>query len=76
MLYELWKSELEESYLFLSRDNNYEKVISHNKQFTPDLKLIWTYNAKSHFEAMQAYYDHLGFGVYKPEPDWEDIIYK
>ena len=44
-------------------------------KFSPDLKLVWTYKAKSYFEAMQAYNDYLGYGKYKPEPDWEDEIY-
>ena len=45
-------------------------------EITPDQNLVWTYEAKSYFEAMQAYYDYMSWGKYKPEPDWEDIIYE
>jgi len=44
-------------------------------KLSPDLKLVWTYKARSYLEAMQARNDYLDYGKYKPEPDWEDIIY-
>jgi hypothetical protein len=36
--------------------------------------------ANTHFfsyavEAMQAYYDYFDYWQYKPEPDWENIVY-
>ncbi len=76
MIYELWHSTEESSYMFIPRNDLYEKAIAQNKKIAPDLELIWSYKAKSHFEAMQAYKDHLGYGVYKPEPDWEDTVYE
>ncbi len=75
MEYELWYSEAEDSYLFISKDENYKTSIRQNKIFSPDIVLTWSYLAKSHFEAMQAYYDYLGYGQYKPEPEWEDTFY-
>ena len=76
MIFELWKSRNENSQLFIPRDENYEKEIQKHMEITPDQNLVWTYEAKSYFEAMQAYYDYMSWGKYKPEPDWEDIIYE
>jgi len=58
-----------------SRNEFYEKNLAIDKNFSSDLELVWNYKAKTHFEAMQAYYDYLDCGQYKPEPDWEDIVY-
>jgi hypothetical protein len=74
MNYELWHSKNENSYLSQGVEH-YKKSLAQNKNFSPDLELIWAYKAKTHFEAMQAYYDYLDCGQYKPEPDWEDIVY-
>jgi len=76
LIYELWHSERENSYFFIPRNESYEKSLQQNKQLTSDYQLIWTYSATSHFEAMQAYNDYLGYGPYKPEPDWQDITYE
>ena len=75
MIFELWHSEEESSYLFFPKDENYERSLNVSMKFSTDLKLVWTYKAKSYFEAMQAYNDYLGYGKYKPEPDWEDEKY-
>ena len=76
MVFELWFSERESSYLYLGRGNSYDKEINRHKTATPDSILVWSYRAKTYFEAMQAYYDYLGFGEYKPEPGWQDIEYE
>lgn len=76
MKYELWYSEEENSYVFIPKNDLYEKALAQSRNFSPDLERIWTYKARSHFEAMQAYYNHLGYGVYKPEPEWLDTFYE
>jgi hypothetical protein len=30
----------------------------------PDARLVWTVEAKSHFEAMTLYYEYMGWGPY------------
>ncbi len=75
MIFELWHSEEEYSYLYLARNENYVRSIEEERKFTPDMKLIWEYDAKSYIEAMQARNKFLGWGKYKHEPDWEDIFY-
>jgi hypothetical protein len=75
MIYELWYSETEHSYFFIPKNESYEQALQQNKQSTSDYVIVWTYSARSHFEAMQAYNDHLGYGTYKPESDWQDRIY-
>ena len=62
------------SYSFLEMNKN-EKLLAIDKSFSPDLELVCTYKTRKHFEAMQAYYDYMDFGQYKPEPDWENIVY-
>lgn len=76
MIFELWKSNSENSQLFIPRNECYEIEMKKHKEITPDQELVWTCEARSYFEAMQKYYDHMGWGKYKPEPDWEDIIYE
>ena len=40
------------------------------RQFlSPNAKLIWTVEADSHFEAMTAYYQFMGWATYRT--DWE-----
>lgn len=75
MIFELWHSEEDNSYSFFPKDANYERNRAFDLRFTPDIKLIWTYNARSYYEAMQARNDFLGWGKYKPEPDWKDIFF-
>ena len=75
MIYELWYSEKENSYSFFPKDGEHQKRLDLNKSLNPDMQLVWSYKTKSYFEAMQARNDYLGYGQYKPEPDWEDIIY-
>ena len=75
MVYELWFSESENSYSYIPRDSHYDSTIKSIEGISTDYKLIWEFKAKSHFQAMQAYYDHLGWGTYKPDQEWEDIIF-
>jgi hypothetical protein len=75
MIFELWHSASECSYLYVAKNANYEETMRCERVITPDLVLEWTYEAKSYFEAQQARYQYLGWGDYKPEPGWDDIIY-
>lgn len=75
MIFELWCSQEENTYTYIPRDEYYAVALKQHKQLWPDLKLIWQYRAKSYFAAMQAYNDFLGYGEYKPQGDWRDIIY-
>ncbi len=62
--HELWEERGGEEYTFClagPRGDGARKLLS------PDAKLIWTVEAESHFEAMTAYYQFMGWGVYKTE---------
>lgn len=76
MIFELWHSEDENSYTYIAKDAKYQNEIEKHKTITPDLELIWSYQAKSYFEAMEAYHKYLKLGSYKPEPDWENTVYE
>ena len=39
-----------------------------------DARLVWTVEAPSHNSAMTLYYEHMGWGVYKPM-DGPDVVY-
>jgi len=41
------------------------------KLLSPRAKLIWTVEADSHFAAMTAYYEHMGWGVYSTDQAWD-----
>jgi hypothetical protein len=70
MMYELWFSEKNHSYTYMPAGHRQASVL-----LEPDAINIWTYDAKSHFDAMRAYHEHMGWEPYKPESDWEDIVY-
>jgi hypothetical protein len=72
MIYELWHSVAENSLSYIARTANYEELLRLNP---PDSVLIWSYDARSHFEAMRARNVHLGWNPYVPEPDWQDTFY-
>lgn len=35
----------------------------------------WTVEADSHFDAMTAYYQHMGWGTYATDREWDRITY-
>ena len=72
MRYVLFHSKSEGSYQFSRFSEGSDIALLHLPE---DAVQEWEYNAKSHFEAMQAYYTHMNWGTYKPEPDWEDEFF-
>ncbi|MEQ4210161.1 hypothetical protein [Actinopolymorpha sp. B9G3] len=38
-------------------------------------RLTWTVNAESHFEAMTLYYEHMGWGTYTTDHEWDRRTY-
>ena len=38
---------------------------------SPGAKLIWTVEAGSHYEAMTAFYEFVGYGVYSTDQEWD-----
>lgn len=36
---------------------------------------VWSVDARSHFDAMSAYYAHMGWGAYKTDQDWDRMTY-
>lgn len=38
-------------------------------------RLTWTVEAASHFEAMTLYYEHMGWGEYRSDQDWDRRTY-
>lgn len=60
MLHELWAEEDGEQSLCLAgpRGDDARSLLG------PTARLVWTAEAKSHFEAMTLYYEHMGWGTY------------
>ena len=75
MIFELWYSKQNNSYLYIPRDENYETKLELEKSLDSGVQLIWTYESKSLFDAMSAYYSYMDWGTYSPEPAWEDVFY-
>ncbi|MPY21410.1 hypothetical protein FS373_06205 [Shewanella sp. YLB-07] len=62
-MHELW-SENEVEQLFCLAGRGGEEARS---QMEPDAELIWSISATSHYEAMEKYYQHMGWGYYASE---------
>jgi hypothetical protein len=45
------------------------------KLLGPDAKLVWTVEASSHFDAMTAYYEFMGWGKYETDHTWDSEPY-
>ena len=73
--HELWKDiggEQYSEYTFClagAHGNDARKTLS------PDAELIWTVEAESHFAAMTAYYDFMGWGGYTTDQEWDMQAY-
>ncbi len=76
MIFELWQNSKRTHSAYFPKDESYQSKIDMELEVEPELELTWTYDARSYFEAMQAYYDHMDFGTWKPQPDWEDTTYE
>jgi len=73
MKHELWfESEKEQTFCLAGPHGD-----SARKLLSADAKLVWTCEAKSHFEAMQKYYQHMSWGEYTtdfPEIDKKTYV--
>lgn len=73
MLHELWDDPEEEGrFLFClsgPRGDDARALLS------PAARLVWTVDAASHFDAMTAYYEHQGWGVYATDQEWDRKTY-
>lgn len=38
-------------------------------------RLTWTVEAESHFEALTLYYEHMGWGTYTTDQEWDHRTY-
>lgn len=62
LVYQLWQSDTEQSYVLLYEDDP-ECV----KILAPDAKVVLRVEANSYEEAIQKQYDFLGWGTYTPD---------
>jgi len=73
--HELWKDvggEEYSEYIFClagPRGNDARKSLS------LEAELIWTVEADSHFGAMTAYYEFMGWGTYTTDQEWDMQTY-
>ena len=66
MKYELWANkDKTNSSFFAVEYPNYEQNLQLLKDEEELFELIWTTEAKTYGEAMQKYYDFMGWGKYK-----------
>lgn len=73
MQHELWDDpESEGRFTFVvagSRGDDARALLSKSAQLT------WTVEAASHFEAMTLYYEHMDWGVYTSDHEWDRTTY-
>jgi hypothetical protein len=65
LLHELWVEKDGDGQTFCLAGPLGEEA---RKLLGPDAKLVWSVEASSHFEAMTAYYQFMGWGQYTPAP--------
>lgn len=69
MVHELWDDpEGEGRYTFCLSGPHGDEARS---MLSPAARLVWTVEAASHREAMTAYYEHQGWGVYTTDQEWD-----
>jgi hypothetical protein len=68
VLHELWDGDGEDGPTFCAAGPKGDDA---RTMLGPTAKLIWTVEAKSHFEAMTLYYQHMDWGEYKTDQEWD-----
>ncbi len=72
LIFEIWRDEEEGSFTLL-------RVTERNDEFRrktmPHAKMVHGFAARSDFDASQKYYDWHGWGLWKPEPDWQEEFF-
>lgn len=73
MLHELWDDP--------SADGQYTFCLSGPRgdaaraTLSPGARLSWSVEADSHFQAMTLYYEHMGWGHYESDQEWDRQTY-
>ncbi|GAB3537092.1 DUF7683 domain-containing protein [Photobacterium alginatilyticum] len=63
LVHELWiESDIEQTFCLAEEKGNSAKSL-----LSPKAKLTWTVSATSHYEAMEKYYQYMGWGHYSSE---------
>ncbi len=72
MKHELWiENENEQTFCLAGAQGDDAR-----KLLEPGAKLVWTCDAKSHFEAMTKYYQYMEWGQYSSDfPEEDNITY-
>jgi hypothetical protein len=73
VLHELWEDpEDEGGYTFCLAGPHGDEARS---MLSRSARLRWTVEAESHFDAMTLYYEHMGWGLYQTDQDWDRRTY-
>lgn len=73
MLHELWDDPRSEGrYTFCLAGPKGDNV---RATLSPEARLTWTVEAASHFEAMSLYHEHMGWGPYTTDQEWDHQTY-
>lgn len=73
VLHELWDDpESEGRYTFCLAGSHGEQA---RALLSSAARRVWTVEADSHFDAMTAYYQHMGWGTYTTDQEWDRITY-
>jgi hypothetical protein len=67
LLHELWvESDQEQTFCLAGPMGDDARAL-----MAPGAQQVWSVTAGSHFEAMTKYYEHMGWGTYATEHNWD-----
>jgi hypothetical protein len=69
--HELWKDIGGEQYSEYTFCLSGPRGDDARRSLSPHAKLIWTVEADSHFAAITAYYEFMGWGIYTTDQEWD-----
>ena len=73
MIHELWDDpESEGRYTFCIAGRHGDQARS---MLSPRARLAWTVEVDSHFRAMTLYCEHMGWGAYTSDQEWDHRTY-
>jgi hypothetical protein len=75
LLHEIWRTSALDGGPGLMMSLATQSHDARRLETEPNAIRAYSFHAASYFRAMQIYYDWNDWGIYHPEPEWDDIDY-
>jgi hypothetical protein len=72
LIHELWENPEEGTFTVCLTGQRGEAA---RALLSSSARIIWTFEAESHYEAMTIYYRHMGWGEYVTDQEWDFQAY-